>query len=40
MALALLAGIAVYFSATGESGKADRNVPGATTGPGKATLSN
>jgi hypothetical protein len=37
--LALLVGFAVYFATASDGGKADRNVPGATTGPGKATLA-
>jgi hypothetical protein len=37
--LALLAGLAVYFATASDGGKADRNIPGATTGPGKATLA-
>jgi hypothetical protein len=36
--LALLVGAAVYVATTGDGAKADRNVPGATTGPGKASL--
>ena len=40
LVLALLAGVAVYVTRSSGPGKADRNVPGATTGPGKASLAN
>jgi hypothetical protein len=36
--LALVAGVLIYFVAVSDNGRADRNVPGATTGPGQATL--
>jgi hypothetical protein len=39
LALVLLAGAAVYFAITTDRAKAERNVPGATTGPGKAGLA-
>ncbi len=40
LVLAFLAALVVYFASTSEPGQADRNVPGATTGPGQTSLAN